>query len=119
MKIKTHLSLIIATCIISSSCTREGKGISDAVGGMLPTNYIIVTDTSFSPRNYNVANGNSFTFVNQSGSTKGIYSTDSVVINKQNIANNTSYFFKKDTVGTITFFLAGKTNVRGTITLTP
>lgn len=95
----------------------------EAVGGSLPTNYIILRNGAFSPAAITAVNGNSFTFVNYSGATAGIYSSDSIFINKQNIANNTSYYFKKDTAisapYTIIYRQAGKPNVSGSITLTP
>jgi hypothetical protein len=60
-----------------------------------------------------------FTFVNLSGSAKGIYSSDSVAINKQNIADNSSYIYSKDTLGTIIYRMAGRPSVSGSITITP
>ncbi len=112
------LVLFVAPFVIAS-CNKDNKGIPEAQGGLLPTNYIYIKDASFSPANITAVNGSSFTFVNQSGSAKGVYSIDSVVINKQGIADNTSVFFKKDTVGTINYFMAGKPTVFGSITLTP
>lgn len=101
------------------SCGKDGAGQPVDVGGDLPTNYIIISDGAFSPSSVTVVNGSSITFVNRSGTAKGIYSFDSVIINKQGIADNTSYFFKKDTVGTIIFRMAGKPSATGSITLTP
>jgi hypothetical protein len=109
----------ILLTIFATACNKEDKGIPEAQGGLLPTNYIIIKDASFSPNNVSAVRGSSFTFVNQSGVDKGIYSSDSVVINKQGIANNSSYFFKKDTVGTIYYFMTGKPTAVGSITLTP
>jgi hypothetical protein len=111
--------LVFFVCSFTSCNKDNGKGIAEPQGGLLPTNYIIIKDGSFSPANISGVRGSSFTFVNQSGSDKGIYSFDSVVINKQGIANNTSFFFKKDTVGTIFYNMAGKPSVAGSITLTP
>lgn len=99
------------------SCSN--KGISDAAGGALPTNYIIIKDTSFEPVRITAVRNSTFTFVNHSGATRGIYSSDSSAINKQNIAVNTSYVFKKDTLGTIIYRMAGKPTVTGSITITP
>jgi len=99
------------------SCSKNGQ--PEPVGGELPTKYIIISDGTFSPKEDTAVNGTSFTFINRSGSTKGIYSLDSIIINKQGIADNTSYFFKKDTVGTIIFRMAGKPSASGSITLTP
>ena len=117
-----YLSIFLAFLIVSSaffSCGKDGTGQPIAVGGDLPTNYIIISDGAFSPSSIIVVNGSSITFVNRSGTAKGIYSSDSMVINKQNILINTSYFFKKDTVGTIIFKMAGKPSALGSITFTP
>ena len=111
--------LILSVSINFISCIKDGAGQPQPVGGDLPTNYIIISDGAFSPNNLTVVNGSSITFVNRSGTAKGIYSSDSVVINKQNIADNTSYFFKKDTVGTIIFRMAGKPSASGAVTFTP
>ena len=101
------------------SCGKDGAGQPEPVGGDLPTNYIIINDSAFSPNSITVVNGSSITFINRSGTLKGIYSSDSIAINKQNIAVNTSYFFKKDTVATINFRMAGKPSASGSITFTP
>ena len=118
---KYFLLLILNLSVVMSfiSCNKDGAGQPGPVGGDLPTNYIIMSDGAFSPNSLTIVNGSSVTFLNRSGTAKGIYSSDSVVINKQNIADNTSYFFKKDTVGTIIFKMAGKPSVTGSITFTP
>ncbi|MFN0083603.1 MAG: hypothetical protein ACKVOM_13935 [Ferruginibacter sp.] len=105
------------TVFVLISCGKDGQ--PEPVGGDLPTNYIIISDGAFSPKQDTAVNGTSFTFINRSGSVKGIYSLDSMVINKQGIADNSSYFFKKDTVGTIIYRMAGKPSVTGSITITP
>lgn len=117
MKKLFYTLLFIFTANIFISCNKNGQ--PESVGGELPTNFIIINDNAFSPNSLNVVNGSSITFVNRSGTAKGIYSADSVVINKQNILDNTSYFFKKDTVGTIVFKMAGKPSVQGSINFTP
>jgi hypothetical protein len=120
---KYRLLVLFFSTIVITSCNKEGKGIPEAQGGLLPTNYITIKATSFSPANITAVKGSSFTFVNQSGAAQGIYSYDSVFLNKQGIADNTSYYFKKDTVSngpvTIFYFMAGKPSVAGSITLTP
>ena len=111
------LILFIAMNFIS--CSKDGAGQPQPFGGDLPTNYIIISDGAFSPNSITVVNGSSITFVNRSGTAKGIYSSDSVVINKQNILDNTSYFFKKDTVGTLIYKMTGKPTASGSITFIP
>lgn len=119
MKYFLQFIFTLSVAISFTSCSKDGKGQSAPVGGDLPTNYIIISEGAFSPDKITVVNGSSITFVNHSGSARGIYSLDSVIINKQGIADNTSYFFKKDTVGTIIFRMAGKPSATGSITLTP
>jgi hypothetical protein len=116
---KKYSFLIIVVIILFTACGKDNNGISEAKGGLLPTNYIYISDTAFNPRNTIVTNGNSITFVNQTAATQGIYSSDSLVINKQGIATTMTYFFKKDTVGTIYYKLAGKPSVNGSITFLP
>jgi hypothetical protein len=120
---KQYFYLLIFSIIVFSSCGKDNSGIPEAEGGLLPTNYIYIKDGSFTPNNITAVNGSSFTFVNQSSGTQGIYSLDSIFINKQGIEANKSYFFKKDTVRsspvTIYYFMAGKQNVNGSITITP
>jgi plastocyanin len=116
---KRYFFLVVVIAILFTACGKEGKGIPDAVGGQLPTNYIYISDSAFNPKNTIVTNGNTITFVNQTTTTQGIYSSDSIVINKQGLATTMTYFFKKDTVGTIYYKLAGKPSVNGTITFTP
>ena len=117
MKYCLDISIFLFLLISFTSCSKNEQ--PEPVGGELPTNYIIVSDGAFSPDKITAVNGSSFTFINRSGTAKGIYSLDSVIINKQGIADNTSYFFKKDTVGTIIFRMAGKPSASGSITLTP
>ena len=119
MKIVWSLLFLLNVIFILQSCTKDGAGQTEPVGGELPTNFIIISDDAFSPNSLTVVNGSSITFVNRSGAAKGIYSSDSLVINKQNILVNTSYLFKKDTVGTIIFRMAGKPSASGSITFTP
>ncbi len=99
------------------SCSKDGQ--PEPVGGDLPTNYIIMSDSAFTPNNITAVNGSTFTFVNRSSVARGIYSLDSVVINKQSIAVNTSFIFKKDTTATIIYRMAGRPSVSGSITITP
>ena len=119
MKKILYFSLFFTAFNVFISCNKDGSGQPEPVGGALPTNYIIVNDSTFSPSSVTVVNGSSITFVNRSGTAIGIYSSDSIVINKQNILMNTSYFFKKDTVDTINFKMAGKPSASGSITFTP
>lgn len=119
---KSYIASVLY-CIFFSvlliSCSQSSKGISEAVGGSLPTHYIIIKDGSFDPVSITAVRNSTFTFVNHSGSAKGIYSSDSVTINKQNIPDNSSYIFSKDTLGTIIYRMAGRPSVTGSVTITP
>ncbi len=120
---KKYFYLLILSVVILTSCGKDSAGIPEAQGGLLPTNYIYFKDGVFSQKNTIAVNGSSFTFVNQSSSSIGIYSSDSVYINKQGIESNKTYFFKKDTVSNspivINYFLAGNQSINGSITITP
>jgi hypothetical protein len=116
---KKYSFLIIVIIILFTACGKDNKGIAEAQGGLLPTNYIYISDSAFNPKNTIVTNGNSITFVNQTAASQGIYSSDSIFINKQGLATNLTFYFKKDTVGTIYYKLAGKPSVNGTITYLP
>ena len=116
MKYFSSLICLLLITIGIISCSKNGQPAP--VGGELPTNFIIISDTAFTPNNITAVNGSSFTFVNRSAIARGIYSLDSLVINKQNIAINTSFIFKKDTIGTIIYRMAGKPSITGSITIT-
>ena len=116
MKFTFAAILCLLSALAFYSCSKNDT--ADAVGGNLPTNYIIINDGSFDPVDVTAVRGNTFTFVNHSGSAKGIYSSDSIVINKQNIADNSSFVFVKDTIGQIIYRMAGKPSVTGSITIT-
>lgn len=118
-KMMSALFILAVVALGLTSCSRECDGCSEPVGGSLPTNYIIIKDSAFSPSSISAVRGSTFTFVNNTGSAKGIYSLDSIIIKQPAIATTSSYVFKKDTVGTITYHLAGKPSVMGSITLTP
>ena len=109
--------MLCLVCAVICSCNKGG--MPDAVGGDLPTNYIILTPAGFSPVSDTAVRNSTFTFVNHSGVAAGIYSSDSIVINQQGIANNTSFVFKKDTLGTIIYRLAGTPSISGSITIRP
>jgi hypothetical protein len=119
MKTILRCLLFSLPVLVLTNCKKDCDGCSDAVGGELPTNYIIIKENSFSPTSVSAVNGSTFTFVNQSATSKGVLSLDSFLINQPNVAPNKSFVFKKDTVGTIYFELTGKPGVYGTIIQTP
>lgn len=91
----------------------------DAKGGELPTNYISILDSSFSPTGLTVVAGSSITFVNNTNADKSIISTDSLTIKSVTLKPNNSFVFKKDTVGVFSYHLTNKPAVNGSFTLLP
>lgn len=91
----------------------------DAQGGELPSNFIAVKDSSFSPATLTVVSGSSITFVNNTATAKSIITTDSVTIKTTTIEPNASFIFKKDTTGTFYYHLTNKPAAGGMFTLTP
>jgi hypothetical protein len=121
MKYITAVLFVCSLTFVLSSCGKEGAGMPDPVGGDLPTHYIIFDGSSFSPVADTAVRNSTFTFVNHSGASMGIYSSDSIAINKQGIASNTSFICRTDTLGvrTIIYRLAGTPSISGSLTITP
>ena len=114
-----HFLFFAFTAIIISSCTKEEEIGYNDLGGTLPTNYIYVTDQSFSPSFVRVAIGSSFTFVNLTGQTHTIVSDDLTTIPPHSIAPSTKFYFKKDTVATINYHCVEHPTITGTLELRP
>lgn len=66
-------------------------------GGQLPTHYIQILDSSFSPATMTQANGANFTFLNGTHNSHTIVSDDTFTIKAKLIAPDSFYFFKPDT----------------------
>lgn len=66
-------------------------------GGQLPTHYIQIKDSSFTPSSITEANGSSFTFLNQSTIPHTIMSDDTFTLKSVLILPDSFYFFKPDT----------------------
>src|SRR5690349_20900587 len=93
----------IFTVIIFSVTACNKTGIAEPAGGELPTNYIIVKDSIFTPATLTVVSGSSITFVNNTANAHTIMTDDTVTIKRTAIAPGTSFFFKKDTSGTFPY----------------
>ena len=120
MKHITLRGLFISLLIISTvySCSQNDE-LFDAQGGTLPTNYILIKDAAFTPDVITVATGSSFTFVNETNDEHSIVSDDSSAILSGIIRVNSSYYYKKDTVGVIRYHCGQHPSVRGAITFRP
>ncbi len=103
--------------IIILSCSKNVD--YNPQGGELPTNYIMVQDSGFSPAMLTVVGGSSITFVNNTGIPHRIRTADSITIPPVTIENNSSFFFKKDTAGTFPFYCETHPVATGVIIITP
>lgn len=115
----TFIALLALISYTISSCTKEEEIGYNDLGGTLPTNYIYVTDQSFSPSFVRVAVGSSFTFVNLTGQPHTIASDDLTTIPPHTIAPSTKFYFKKDTVATINYHCVEHPTITGTLELRP
>jgi len=118
---KIRLNTLLLTGVLFTalySCTKTADDFTGQ-GGSLPTHYITIKDSSFSPAILTVATGSSITFVNDTDFEHSIVSDDSATILSGSIAHKTSFFFKKDTIGTFTYHCGLHPTVKGTIILRP
>lgn len=110
------LTGILVTAIYS--CTKSSEDF-EGQGGLLPTHYINIKDSSFSPVVLSISTGSSITFVNTTDFEHSIVSDDSSAILSGLMQRRTSYFYKKDTIGIINYHCGVHPTVKGTIILTP
>jgi plastocyanin len=113
------LSILILS-VIFISCTKAEEDF-DAVGGELPSNYIIIqADGSFSPALITVASGSSITFVNNDIKPHNILSNDSTSIVTSVIPSKGFFKFKNDTlIGVFPYKCILDSTIKGTIVITP
>lgn len=118
---KTRLYKILLTGIIAAgiySCTKSADDFTGNGGGLI-THYILAKDSSFSPTVLTLQMGNSITFVNDTENEHSIVSDDSSTILSGVILPHNSYYFRKDTVGTIRYHCGKHPSVKGVIYLNP
>jgi plastocyanin len=118
---KMRINVVLLTGLLLAgvySCSKDTVDYN-AQGGLLPTNYIMINDASFSPNIITVAAGSSITFVNNTNTDHSIVSDDSTTILSGTIQSGTSSFFKKDTIGTFRYHCGVHPTVRGVIYLRP
>ncbi|RYD93784.1 MAG: hypothetical protein EOP54_18615 [Sphingobacteriales bacterium] len=119
MKITFYAAaLFILTAFLFSACEKPHVG-GNSAGGLLPTNYISIKDSSFSPASLTVVSGSSITFVNTTSVPQRIISSDSLLIRDTTIAANKSYFFKNDTISQVIYHFSNKPAVGGVVNFTP
>lgn len=100
------------------SCSQPSVNYG-GVGGGLPTHYISITNTAVSPPTLTVAIGSSITFLNQSNTNQTIVSDNCTSLATSTMAPQGHYFFKKDTLGTITYHSIENPSLTGSITFRP
>ncbi len=108
--------LLAAAWIIFPGCDH---GLPLPRGGELPTNYIIVKDSTFTPASLTVVSGSSITFVNNTATAHTLVSDDSLPLRPVTIQPGTSYFYKKDTSGTFYYHCVQHPVARGVFIVTP
>ncbi len=116
---KRNLSfLFMASFLLFSGCEKSTDD-TKAVGGNLPTTYIIIKDSAFTPNQLSIVAGNNITFLNQTATAQTIISLDGITIPSTVIAAKESFVFKKDTTGTFFYKNANQPNATGRFTLRP
>jgi plastocyanin len=120
MTIRSFTKIIVGVLCFSAiySCTKTADDFIPE-GGLLPTNYVKMSDSTFTPANLIISTGSSVTFVNDSDIEHSIVADDTVTIISNIIAPHTSFFFKKDTVAVIGYHCGVHPGARGTIILRP
>jgi len=89
--------LLLTGLVLAGFCSCSKDEDFDAQGGQLPTHYINIMDSSFSPAVLTVAYGSSVTFLNKTTNGHTIVSEDSAAIVSPLIAPDLSYYVKPDT----------------------
>jgi len=115
---KYALTFVTLAFLFFASCESPHSG-SNTGGGLIPTNYVAIKDSSFTPSTLTIVSGNSVTFLNQTGMMQILRSDDSTTIRDTSIAPNRSFYFKKDTSGTFGYHLKNKPAAKGTLIITP
>lgn len=104
--------------VILAGCEKNDRGDVNA-GGLLPTNYVSINGSGFSPATLTLVGGNSVTFLNSTSQNHQVVSDDSVTIRSGIIAPQKSYYWKKDLQGTYPYHCTIHPAETGTLTLTP
>lgn len=122
---KISKSLILFAMMIAGLYACNKNEDFTPSGGLLPTNYIRILDSSFNPSLLIVANGNSFTFLNGTTVAHTIVSDDTTTLRAVLINPDSSYYFKPDTATilpvqiNIPYHCVEHPSARGIIILTP
>lgn len=123
-KIRLHHFLLTGLLLsLIYSCSKDNVDFG-AQGGLLPTHYVSIYDSSFVPSVLTVAAGSSITFLNKTTSSYTVISADSSTIVSPAIGAGLSFYVKPDTLAgsqPVYIYYHNKEHpaVTGTIILTP
>ena len=96
MKKNRLFYFILATMVVAVYACNKNDTFNPQ-GGLLPTHYIEIEDSSFTPNMVTEANGSSFTFLNHTGVAHSIMSDDTFTLFKVTIQPDSFYYFRPDT----------------------
>ncbi len=122
---KNRLFYFILAMIVVAVYACNKDNTYNPQGGQLPTHYIEIGDSSFTPNIVTEANGSSFTFLNHSGIAHSIVSDDTFTMAKVTIQPDSFYYFKPDTTAAtpiqiqIPYHCVEHPTARGVIILNP
>ena len=110
--------IIVVAGIGFYSCNKSETAFN-AQGGLLPTNYIQIKDSGFSPDAITVVSGSSITFINKTAIAHQLVTDDTLTFKSKLLPTDSSFFFKKDTFGTFPYHCINHPSARGVIIITP
>jgi hypothetical protein len=113
-----YLILLLLVAMSLVYCTKYTDGYNPQ-GGDLPSSFVQVFDSTFSPAFDTIALGGSVKFINQSSMAHTIVSDDNTTIPSVLINSSSFYLFKKDTVGVIHYHCVEHPNAAGAIVIRP
>jgi plastocyanin len=114
---RSFLSFVVLF-LFFTSCSKSNSDFNPQ-GGLLPAKYIYILDSTFYPPTLTVSIGSAINFVNSSSILHTIISDDSITIKTPGIAPATSFYFKKDTIGSFPYHCVNHPTVRGTVIFIP
>lgn len=118
MRPKSAIYLAAMLMITAASCNKSNSDFLPT-GGQLPTRYMTLRDSAFTPSVLSIAVGNSITFLNQGSIPRSIVSDDNSTIVTGPIQPGGSFFYKKDTTGVFGIHCVETPALRATIIITP
>lgn len=109
---------LITAAFFLLQCTKYSDGYNPQ-GGDLPSSYIQILDSTFSPAIDTIALGGSIKFINQSSMAHTIVSDDNTTIPSTLVNPASSFLFKKDTTGIFHYHCVEHPAASGSIVILP